>query len=258
MKKSIIIVFIFITSFSFAQFNSEFDYFTLKLGAVHGLLDAQPDYYANKMIERNGNQYQLFPDSNFFGYTPGFYGTFLFNHDLQNDNVGLSVGFEYKMYGISAKYSTFNELYTLVESHYVSQVSVPFYIKYGKKFYEPQKYFYLGGTFNYNLSLMKTEKVNFTENAKKIKLTTDMLSKSNFAVILGFNYMFFNLQADYVIGNFLSRNYEETYSDGSTGRPFEVQPRNYLIIRTGFTFPINSWTSRKWYMIETQIRRLLK
>ena len=42
-------MFIFISSLSFAQFNSEFDYFTLKLGAVHGVLDAQPDYYANKM-----------------------------------------------------------------------------------------------------------------------------------------------------------------------------------------------------------------
>jgi len=258
MKKSIIIGFIFITSYSYAQFNSEFDYFTLKLGAIHGILDAQPEHYANKMIEIKGLQYQLFPDSNSFSYVPGFYGTFLFNHDLQNDNVGLSIGLEYKMYGISAKYSTFDDRYKLLESHYVSQVSVPFYIKYGKDFYEPQKYVYIGGTYNYNLSLTKTEKLNSTEDTKTIKLSKDMLSKSNFAVILGFNYMFFNLQADYVMGNFLSRNFEETYDDGSTGRPFEVQPRNYLIIRTGFTFPINSWTSRKWYVIETQIRRILK
>ncbi len=258
MKKSIIILFILLSSITFGQLNSEFDYFSLKLGAVHGVLDAQPDYFANKMLERNDNQYQLFPDSFYIGYVPGLYGSMLFSHDLQNDNVGLSVGLEYKLYGISAKYSTMNEVYSLVERHYVHQVSVPFYIKYGKDFYEPQRYVYIGGAFNYNMSIFKTEKTSSTEVLRSMKLAPEMLNKMNFSVIAGFNYMFFNLQADYVLGNFLSPNYEETYNDGSTAKPYEVQPKRYLIIKTGFTFPINSWTSRKWYMIETQIRRLLK
>ncbi len=258
MKKSIIIFFIFLSSFSYSQFNSEFDYFTLKIGAVHSMFDAQPEFFPNKMLEINGNQYQLFPDSGYFGYVPGYYASFLFNHDLQNDNVGLNIGLEYKYYGISAKYSTIYNQYSFIENHYVSEVSIPFYLKYGKKFYEPQKYFYFGGSYNYNLTLSKSEKLSSTEAVKTIKLDKNMLSKSNISFIAGFNYMFFNLQAEYVLGNFLSSNFEETYADNTTAKPYLGQPKNLLLIRTGFTFPINSWTSRKWYIIETQIRRLLK
>ena len=258
MKKSIILIFIFISFFAHSQFNSEFDYFSLKLGAVHSIFDAQPDLLPNKMLEYNGNQYQLFPDSSYFGYVPGYYGSLLFNHDLRNDNLGLTVGLEYKMYGISAKYETLNGTHWLKENHKVSQVSVPFYIKIGRKFYEPQKYIYVGGSFSYNLFLTKTEKVDFTEDLRNIQLSKDMLNKSNFSAIVGFNYMFFNLQADYVFGNFLSSTFQEDFSDGSSVRPFEGQPQGILIIRTGLTFPLNSWTPRKIYSIQTWLQRILK
>ena len=109
-----------------------------------------------------------------------------------------------------------------------------------------------------NLLLSKTEKVDFTEDIRNIELSKDMLNKSNISAFVGFNYMFFNLQADYVIGNFLSDNYQKTFDDGSTARPFEGQPKGILIIKTGLNFPLNSWTSRKWYAIETWIRRILK
>jgi len=258
MKKSIIIIFIFLSTLSFSQWNSEFDYFSIKLGAVHSMIDAQPELLPNKMLDYNGNHYQLFPTSSYFGYVPGYYGSFLYNHDLQNDNIGLSIGIEYKMYGISAKYETLTGSYTLIENHKVSQASVPAFIKIGKKFYEPQKYIFLGAAYNYNLFLTKTEKVDFTEDIRNTQLSSEMLRKSNISAFAGFNYMFFHIQAEYVFGNFLSNSFEESFPDNSVVRPFEGQPKGIVIIRTGVNFPLNSWTSRKWYAIETWLRRLLK
>ena len=258
MKKLIILVFIFVSTLTYSQWNSEFDYFSLKFGAVHSMFDKQPDLLVNKMLDYKGDHYQLLPDSSYFGYVPGYYGSFLYNHDLKNDNIGLSIGLEYKMYGISAKYVTPNGQHWLIENHKVSQVSVPVFIKYGKKFYEPQKYIYAGFAYNYNLLLSKTEKVDFTEDIKNIELSKDMLNKSNISAFVGFNYMFFNLQADYVFGNFLSSTYQEDYPDGSSARPYEGQPQGIIIIKTGLTFPLNSWTARKWYVIETWVRRILK
>jgi hypothetical protein len=257
MKKSIIIVFILFSTFSFSQWNSEFDYFTLKFGAVHSLLDAQPEFLEHKMLEINGDHYQLTPSSSYLGYVPGYYGSFLYNHDLQNDNVGLSVGLEYKMYGISAKYETVSGN-SLIENHKVSQVSIPFFIKYGKQFYEPQRFIYFGAAYNYNLMLSKTQKVDFTETAINTELSNDRLNKSNISAFVGFNYMFFHIQAEYVFGNFLSKNYQETFNDGNSVKLYNGQPQNIILIKTGMAFPINSWTSRKWYAIETWVRRLLK
>ncbi len=258
MKKSIILIFIFISSLTYSQWNSEFDYFSLKVGAVHSIFDGQPDLLPNKMLIYNDNHYQLFPDSSYFGYVPGYYASILYNHDLKSDNIGLTVGLEYKMYGISAKYETFDGSHWIRENHKVSQVSVPVYIKFGKKFYEPQKYIYAGAAFNYNLFLIKTEKVDFTEDIRRIELSNEMLNKSNISAVLGFNYMFFNIEADYVFGNFLSSTFQEDFADGSSVRPFEGQPQGILIIRTGLTFPLNSWTTRKIYAIQTWMRRVFK
>jgi len=72
-----------------------------------------------------------------------------------------------------------------------------------------------------------------------------MLKKSNIAGIVGFNYMFFNFEADYVFGNFLSNTYEEVLPDGSTIKPFTGQPKGTLVLKAGLNIPINSWTTRK-------------
>ena len=130
--------------------------------------------------------------------------------------------------------------------------------KFGKKFYEPQKFIYMGASYSYNLSATKTERVSYTEDVRITKLDKSVLKKSNIAAILGFNYMFLNVEANYVFGNFLSNTYSIDMPDGSTMLPYAVQPKGTLIIKTALSFPVNSWTKRKVYTIEMWLRRIFK
>ncbi len=265
MKKSLLILSLLVLSSSaiFAQWDSEYDYFSFKFGATNTIFTPQPDTLLNKMlIAKNGyDQLQMFPDSGFnLNYVPGYYGSFIYNHDLKNNNVGVSIGLEYRMYGTASNYYTQSiPEYTYREVYKVYQVSAPLYIRYGKKFYEKQKYIYGGVSLNYNLSLSKTEQVSYSETAKNIEITKEALRKTNVSGIVGFNYMFFNIEADYVFGGFLSKDYTlGDMGDGAIVKPYEGQPNHAFFIKTGITLPINSWTPRKVYAIEMWFRRLLK
>jgi hypothetical protein len=264
MKKSIIIASLFILSSVsvFAQWDSEYDYFSIKARATNTVFTGQPDTLFNKMIvAKNGyDQYLVFPDTNFnFNYSSGYYGTFIYNHDLKNNNVGVSLGIDYRTYGLSSNYYTVSvPEYTYREVYTVSQVSVPAYIRYGKKFYETQKYVYGGFSLNYNLFLKRTEQVSYSETVKRIKMDREIFKKTNVSAIAGFNFMFFNFELNYVFGNFLSKDYTMDMADGSEIKPYEGQPKNALFIKTGLTIPLNSWTPRKVYAIEMWFRRILK
>ncbi|RLD49708.1 MAG: hypothetical protein DRI94_10560 [Bacteroidetes bacterium] len=264
MKKLLIIssFLLLFSSITFAQWDSEYDYFSVKFGATNTIFSAQPDTLINKMlVAKNGfDHYQLFPDTGFnFNYAPGYYGSFIYNHDLKNNNVGVSLGIDYRMYGIVSNFYT-NSIpeYTYREVYKISQVSVPVFIRYGKKFYETQKYIYGGFSFNYNLLISETEQAGYSETAKTVEINKESLKKSNVSALAGFNYMFFNVELNYVFGNFLSKDYTLEMNDGSVIKPYEGQPNHAFFIKTGITLPINSWTPRKVYAIEMWFRRLLK
>ena len=264
MKKSILIISLLIISSGalFAQWDSEYDYFSLKFGATNTLFTPQPDSLLNKMVyAKNGyDQYRLFPDTGFnFNYVTGYYGSFIYNHDLKNNNAGVSLGIDYRMYGTAANYYTASiPEYTYREVFKVSQISVPAYIRYGKKFYETQKYIYGGFSFNYNFMISETQQVSYSTTPKNIEVSKEAIKTSNVSAIAGFNYMFFNFEANYVIGGFLSPDFEQELSDGSVVTPYSVQPKHAFFIKTGLTIPLNSWTPRKIYAIEMWFRRLLK
>ncbi len=264
MKKSILIISLLIISSGalFAQWDSEYDYFSLKFGATNTLFTPQPDTLLNKMlVAKNGyDQYRLLPDTGFnFNYEPGYYGSLIYNHDLKNNNTGVSLGIDYRMYGTASNYYTESiPKHTYREVYKISQVSVPAYIRYGKKFYETQKYIYGGFSLNYNLFIVKTEKADYSTAPKTIEVSKEALKKANVSMIAGFNFMFLNFEANYVFGSFLSPDFEQKLNDGSTITPYSVQPKHAFFIKTGLTIPINSWTPRKVYAIEMWFRRLLK
>ncbi len=262
MKKSIFLILIFISTYSYSQWNSEYDYFSLKVGATHTMFTPQPDALANQMlISKDGlDNYLIVPDDGFnLNYVPGYYGTFIYNHDLKNNNAGVSLGIGYKMYGLAANYHSISlpKEFTLREVYRVSQVSIPFYIKYGKKFYETQKYFYGGASFSYNLFFTKTEYVSYINSPRITQPANykDILNKSSVAAILGYNFMFFNVELNYAFGNFLSKTYTD---DVLNIQPYAGKPQGALIIKTGLTIPLNSWSSRKVYAVEMWFRRLLR
>jgi len=262
MKKSIIIIFIFISTYSFSQWDSEYDYFSLKIGATHTMFTPQPELYANKMLVSSDgiDNYLLAPDEGFnLNYVPGYYGTLVYNHDLKNNNVGISLGLGYKMYGLAANYTTISQPKQTKyrEVYNVSQLTLPLYIKYGKKFYKSQRYIYAGASYSYNMFFSKTENPDYTNVTKKTRPAEykDMLNKTSIAAVIGYNIMFFNVELDYVFGNFLSKSYEDPILKNS---PFKGQAQGAFVIKTGLTIPLNSWTSRKIYAAEMWIRRTLR
>jgi len=128
MKKSIILIFIFISTYSFSQWDSEYDYFSLKIGSTNTIFTPQPDTLLNQMLlSKYGQEHlRLFPDTGFnLNYSPGYYASLMYNHDLKSGNAGVSLGVEYKMYGIAANYYTESiPSYTLKETYRVSQVTI--------------------------------------------------------------------------------------------------------------------------------------
>ncbi len=258
MKKisviTIAIIFYTITSSFSQKFLDEYKYFALRLGATHSFLDKQPESFNNFFYESPRGNMQLIPNSSYFGYTAGYYGGLIFNYDLKNDNMGFVGGIEYKHYGISAKYTTTNDDYSMVEKHRVSNISIPIYFKLGKKIYKKQRYFYAGIAIDFNLSSYSTQVVSNVK--RKIKLEKDMIVGNNIEAIIGYNYGFLNFEINYVFGGFLNREYEVNFNDNTRVQPFSYQPRGALLIKTGLNIPLNSWTQRKVYAFQQFVRRL--
>jgi len=255
----IIIGFLFTSAFSQFGGNEEYRYLSIKAGFTNSFLDNQPDSIGSKFLKSPYGDIQLIPDKNYFGYTTGYYGSIHYNYDLESGNDGLVVGASYNSYGISAKYHTPNENYWLIENQYVSNVSFPVYIKLGKDYYDKQFYVYAGGSYDMNILLRQTEEVGWKTDILNTELDKNMLLKKNISGIFGINYMFLNIEANYVFGGFLNKDYQLLLYDGQqTVKPFEKFPNKVLYIKAGLTIPLNSWTPRQIYSLEKWFRKVFK
>jgi len=262
---SAILIFTIISaSGSFAQIDSEYDFFVFKAGVSHNFFDPQPGATSSKFLKSQYNEdFHLIPSSSYIGYTTGYQAGFIFNHDLRNNYTGIAIGVEYQSYGISAKYETEQKLYTLVEDMVVTNISIPAYFKISKirkkgaNMFPNQKYFYFGVEYNLNLSLSKIDEVGWSSTKSKTVLDKNQVVKSNYGLIFGFNYTIFNFQADYILGGFLNKTYEEKI-EGESVKPYAKYQNNVFLIKTSIAIPLNPWTSKRYYTVEKKIRRLLK
>ena len=260
MKKIIIIIIAVIFSLqSFAQWDSEYDFPVFRAGLNHSFFDAQPDSFAFKFLDSPFGDMQLLPAS-YVGYTGGFHGGLHFNHDMENNYSGIGIGIEYTYYGISAKYETVNKNYSMIETHYVTSLVFPVYFKLGKKMYRKQRYFFIGGQYYLNLNLSQVQEISWNQNKVATKLTDGQMMKSNYGILMGFNYMIFNFEAVYVLGGFMNKNYEKLnkYSEQPVVKPYNSFPKGVFLLKTNISIPINPWSSRSYYSIERWIRRQLK
>lgn len=245
------------TSFSQRGRNEEYRYPSIKVGLTNSFLDRQPDSIGYKFLLTPLGEMQLIPDEEYFGYVPGYYASFVYNYDLKSGNIGVVVGGSYNYYGISTKYHTVNNDYWLIENQSVTSVSIPVYVKFGSDFYEKQLYFYAGGSYSVNLFLHQTEEVGWQTDILKTNMDKNMLARRNLSGILGFNYMFINIEANYVLGGFLNSEYQEQLYDGAVQfEPYAKFPKSLLYIKAGITMPLNSWTPRQLYSIEARFKRI--
>ncbi len=94
---------------------------------------------------------------------------------------------------------------------------------------------------------------------KNVKLGDEMLKKQSFTALAGFNYMFFNVEFNYVLGGFLNKEASVFLYDGKTPvQPFKDYPYGNIYISTGVNVPFNSWSSRQVYLFNMWFRRVFK
>ena len=259
MKKTVIVsLFVMFTALNVYSQYGEYKYFSFKAGITHSLFNSQPEMNVNKFAITPIGSMQLIPDSTYFSYVPGYFASLVFNYDLQNDNTGFMVGASFENFGLASKYHMAVGDRWVSDTYNVNRLSFPVLFKIGRKIYKEQKYFFIGASYDMNLSLYKTESSSWNSIIKKVKLDKSMLVNNNYSIIGGFNFMFFNFQANYVLGSYLNKNYEVSLPNKQTTRPFTTYPRGLFLFQTSINVPINSWTTRKVYEIEVWFRKVFK
>ncbi len=262
MKKiSALFIFVVFANINlFAQWDPEYDFFTLKAGFNHSFLDAQPDSFAYYQIQNEYGDFQLMPVTGYMGYKLGFHGGLLFTHDMHNDLTGVSLGVEYQVFGMSQKYESLNKQYTLVDHQIINTVAIPLLFKVGKSMFKNQRYIFAGLQYNINLGMSQTSEVNFTTVVQNKKMKKDTYMRRNFVGVLGFNYTVFNFEANYVFGGFINKDYEVpmTYQKNPAVKLYDSFPDGLFVFKTSLTLPLNPWTTNSFYLIKRKLRRWLK
>jgi len=264
MKQTIIFINLLIFGFLSAQAQSGYDEYTYwgaKVGVTHSFLDAQPGSdFNNLMLQTPIGSIQMKPVDQFKSYTPGFKGAIVLNKDMKNDKMGIVLDLGVSNYGVSGHYITpENPDYWADINYNVMAAQGAILLKIGgKELYDLQRYMYVGGKFNYNFMLYQNQKVSWTADVLYVKQPKEMLKNYNIAATAGLNYMFFFAEVDYVPGGFFQKGYQMSLPNGAAVEPVGEQANSVVYFTTGINLPLNSWTSRKLYDIETTIKRWFK
>jgi len=259
MKKIFIITIIFLGLYNVAFSQWEFQYFVLKVGVNHQMYSNQPDTLNNFYINTPEGEMRAFPSEKFLDYVPGINAALHFHLDFQNDNGGLVAGIEYFNFGFSSKYNNFNAEYSLISTKRIHGVGLPLMLKFGREIFNDQKYFFGGVQYNINLSLQTTETLNIYTESKNTWAKDIQFLKSQPIFCVGFNYMIFNIELDYMPKNFLNSEY--TYNAGTSDfpamiRPYSGQPKNLFFLKTSLNVPLSPWTTKKNYTLHKIVKRL--
>jgi len=241
--------------------KNEYLYLSARAGFVHGVSFLSTKEFQYKFLHTPIGEMPLSPSSS-VDYTAGYYGDILFNYDFDtNEDIGIVVGVGAQDYGISAKYMTSNEKYWYKEEYRATTVTVPVYFKYGKDHFEDMRYAYGGFKVIQNMAGRHLQQVSWAEaNIKTVELDKGKnLTVRNYAATLGFNYIFYHFEANYVVGSFLSEgSVVPLYNQNLEVQPYSVFPQGILYFKTGLNIPLSRWTMRKSYDINKKLRGIFK
>ncbi len=256
MKKlSVLVINILITFSIFSQ--SEYRYFTFRVGAIHNFFGDNKNPQ-NRFLVVNGNDFLIKLSSDvdggkkYFNYTPGVSAGLVYNFDYKNEKFGINIGVEYQMYGNRTTYLTNNGKYKLIEKFKVHSIGLPLYFKIGKDIYKNQTYLFFGGQYNYNISLVHSQTVDWTKDNYKDS-NPKLLNKSNLLFFVGINYYVISVEASYLTKNFVFSN----YVDENDFTPYGNKSKGMFLIKTSITLPFTRWLSMRSWTFE-KIRRKLK
>jgi len=253
MKKIILtIIFASILSGAFAQW--EFRYFVLKVGATHQMMSPSPKAINNLFLNTQYGEMRLTPDTTFFvDYVPGFNVALHFHFDFSNDKGGIVIGAEYQNFGISSKYKSVYGDYSLIQTHRLNSIGIPIYLKFGNEIFNRQNYFFAGLKYNFNLAVRTTDVVNWSIEHKSKWLNDNEFVSNNLTFFVGFNYMIFNVQLDFMPTTFLNKEY--TLNLNGSVKPYSTQPDKLFFLETSITVPLSKWTTSKSYFINRMVRK---
>ena len=255
MKKYILILAILFLSIQMNAQKNEYRYFSLKLGYSQGF-SGQPGFNANKYLNTPYGEMQLIPVGSYMGFFPGFSGSLYYHFDFTNDMAGFYTGIEYNNYGVSAKYETVNGVYSMVEQNRINAVGIPLGIKVGKKFYEDQRYFFLGTQINYNIGMKSVQKVSWTNTPSATKLSKDEFQTTSMGFFAGFNWMVLNVALVYYPGSFFNKDY---IVPELNIKPYAEQNDNMFFVNVSFHVPLplsRGWLGYKSYKLKRFFRKL--
>ncbi len=256
--KKILYIIIIIFSFTNVYPQWEFQYFVIKLGMNHHAFSPQPDTDNYLFLKTFNGEMKLYPDSIFFpDYMPGFNIGFDFHFDFTNDMGGIIIGAHYNTYGISEKYTTIDHNYYLIRKHRIHSVSFPLYVKFGKEIFDQQRYFTAGLKYNMNFAMQTCENVNWLDKPACTWADKNMFTNNNILLFLGFNYMIFNIELDFMPKNFLNPAYSVnvgTQKDKFIVFPYKGQPQKLFFLHTNITIPLSPWITTKSYFFNRLFR----
>ena len=236
--------------------KNEYMYWGLRLGISNGF-SGQPELNNNKYLDNiplgsNANEMLAVPVDSYIGYVPGFVADLFFHYDFVTENAGIFTGIEYNYYGMASKYETKTGAYSAVEKNTVNAIGVPLAFKFGQDFYKQQAYIYTGIKYSFNLSMTSVQKVSWESGITKVKVDAEQINRSNFGLFFGVNYTFFNLQFDYIPGNFLNSNYKTS----SGYIPALGQPDKLFFISASLNAPLNGWIGTKSRTLKKFFKKL--
>jgi hypothetical protein len=262
MKKLFILFnFIFLSYSGFAQW--EYAYFVLDAGVSHNFTGPVPDSVYNTFITTPDGQYQLYrktenQPNNYLPYSMGRFIGIDFHYDLKSDKGGIIIGAKYNINSFKYQYVTLNKTYGLSMQYNTYSLSIPIYFKiattkHGKQMFKQQKYYLIGGQYNYNLFLKETHKPNWTSQTSTRWGSPSEYLAGSYSFFAGINYYTFRLTLEYTPRTF----FNTLYKDNNDVPIYQSSKGNYLFVKTSFTLPLNDWIFLTSWRAE-KIRRKLK
>lgn len=262
MKKFFILISLVISSFVLkAQW--EYAYFVFDAGLIHNPVGPLRDSISNTFVTTPDGDYQLYTKTadnpnNYFPYALGYYVGLDFHYDMKSDATGIVFGAKYMVNSFKYHYVTLNPNYEINQQLYAYSLAIPFYIKFGEKLfkrrgqgiYKKQKYFFVGGQYNYHLFLKEVQTPSWETNSSTRWGSSAEITKGSNTFFIGMNYLTFRVQLDYTPNPFLNT----AYKDANSINTYTSTKGKYLMIRTSFTLPLNEWLFLNSWAAE-QIRR---
>ena len=249
MKKKLLIISILILINLTAFSQWEFTYFVFRFGANHQMFSPQPDSINNFYLNTTDGEMKLLPDTTFFmDYVPGFHVDLHFHIDFANDKGGIVAGIEYLNMGVSEKYVTVNEL-SLIRTFRMHSIGIPLYIKFGNQIFNKQKYFFGGVQYNINFAMQLVEKTSIQNTQLRYRWNLENeIEQNNLTIFIGFNFLVFNFEFDFMPKTFLNRDYTINVGDENNPqiiKPYKCQINRIFLIKTSINIPISKWTTNR-------------